>query len=237
MKKIKTSYLILYVFLMLLPLILTLAALPHLPEEIPAHYGFSGQVDRWGSKYEALLFPVITICFGALIALIAWLAAHQEKSGTNNLRTCVISGLLGLALFNAMNLFFLYTAFAQTENLNALALDIYQIMFLLLGLTLLVLGNIMPKVRMNSLVGLRTKWSMKNEQVWKKCQRFGGISLMITGILTILVSLLTGGILCFILSLTLILGDWRPLRLVQPPRRRGMTSAKEFCLKKKDFIL
>lgn len=80
-------------------------------------------------------------------------------------------------------------------------------MFLLLGLTLLVLGNIMPKVRMNSLVGLRTKWSMKNEQVWKKCQRFGGISLMITGILTILVSLLTGGILCFILSLTLILGD------------------------------
>ena len=119
----------------------------------------------------------------------------------------MISGLLGLALFNAMNLFFLYTAFAQTENLNALALDIYQIMFLLLGLTLLVLGNIMPKVRMNSLVGLRTKWSMKNEQVWKKCQRFGGISLMITGILTILVSLLTGGILCFILSLTLILGD------------------------------
>ena len=44
----------------------------------------------------------------------------------------MISGLLGLALFNAMNLFFLYTAFAQTENLNALALDIYQIMFLLL---------------------------------------------------------------------------------------------------------
>lgn len=207
MKKIKTSYLILYVFLMLLPLILTLAALPHLPEEIPAHYGFSGQVDRWGNKYEALIFPVITICFGALMALIARLAAHQEKSGTNNLRTCVISGLLGLALFNAMNLFFLYTAFAQTENLNALALDIYQIMFLLLGLTLLVLGNIMPKVRMNSLVGLRTKWSMKNEQVWKKCQRFGGISLMMTGILTILVSLLTGGILCFSLSLTLILGD------------------------------
>ena len=178
MKKIKTSYLILYVFLMLLPLILTLAALPHLPEEIPAHYGFSGQVDRWGSKYEALLFPVITICFGALIALIAWLAAHQEKSGTNNLRTCVISGLLGLALFNAMNLFFLYTAFAQTENLNALALDIYQIMFLLLGLTLLVLGNIMPKVRMNSLVGLRTKWSMKNEQVWKK---FSGTAASASG--------------------------------------------------------
>ena len=99
MKKIKTSYLILYVFLMLLPLILTLAALPHLPEEIPAHYGFSGQVDRWGSKYEALIFPVITICFGALMALIAWLAAHQEKSGTNNLRTCVISGLLGACAF------------------------------------------------------------------------------------------------------------------------------------------
>ncbi len=38
--------------LMFLPLVITLMILPHLPNQIPAHYGFDGQVDRWGSKYE-----------------------------------------------------------------------------------------------------------------------------------------------------------------------------------------
>lgn len=30
-----------------------------LPAEVPAHFGFAGEVDRWGSKYELLILPVI----------------------------------------------------------------------------------------------------------------------------------------------------------------------------------
>lgn len=30
-----------------------------LPEEIPAHFGFSGEVDRWGSRFELFLLPGI----------------------------------------------------------------------------------------------------------------------------------------------------------------------------------
>ena len=48
MKTKKTGYYI----LMYLPLVVTLIALPYLPEKIPAHYGFDNKVDRWGSKYE-----------------------------------------------------------------------------------------------------------------------------------------------------------------------------------------
>lgn len=40
----------------------------------------------------------------------------------------------------------------------------------------------MPKFKMNSMIGLRTTWSMKNETAWSLSQRFGGISLMITGL-------------------------------------------------------
>ena len=55
---------IVYFILMFLPLAVILIALPYLPEKIPAHYGFDNQVDRWGSKYEALLFPVVSILMG-----------------------------------------------------------------------------------------------------------------------------------------------------------------------------
>lgn len=32
-----------------------------LPEEIPAHFGANGEVDRWGSKWELLILPGIAI--------------------------------------------------------------------------------------------------------------------------------------------------------------------------------
>src|SRR5690554_3498 len=30
-----------------------------LPEEIPAHFNLAGEVNRWGSKYEILILPII----------------------------------------------------------------------------------------------------------------------------------------------------------------------------------
>ena len=30
-----------------------------LPDEIPAHFNFKGEVDRWGSKWEIIILPII----------------------------------------------------------------------------------------------------------------------------------------------------------------------------------
>lgn len=37
-----------------------------LPNEIPAHYNIAGEVDRWGSKWEMLIMPII--------AMLMWLS-------------------------------------------------------------------------------------------------------------------------------------------------------------------
>ena len=44
-----------------LPLAVTACVFQFLPDKIPAHYNFAGEIDRWGSKYENLLFPIIII--------------------------------------------------------------------------------------------------------------------------------------------------------------------------------
>ena len=67
-----------------------------------------------------------------------------------------------------MTVYFLYADFNSIENLSSIALDINQLLFGLLGVSMVLLGNIMPKLRMNSVVGLRTVWSIKNETAWKK---------------------------------------------------------------------
>lgn len=184
--------------LMVLPLVTVLIALQFLPDRIPAHYGFGNQVTRWGSKYETLILPVFNVFFGLFMLGMARLSAKQEESGNNNEKVCITAGIMVLLLFNAMTGYFLYTDFHKVENLSQAALDLNQLLFGILGVSIIVIGNIMPKARMNSLIGLRTKWSMKNEAIWKKCQRFGGISFIAGGIAIVAACCFSRGFACLL---------------------------------------
>lgn len=199
MKKKKTVYILMY-----LPLVVALIALPYLPEKIPAHYGFDNQVDRWGSKYEALVFPIISLLMGYFLLGMAKLAAKKEEHGENNKNVTIIMGILVLVLFNALNVYSLYTSFNKVENLSSISLDIAQLVFGIIGVLMIITGNVMPKLRMNSMIGLRTHWSMKNEATWKKCQHIGGISFIIGGIIIIGICIAMKGTLC----LLSVLGVW-----------------------------
>jgi len=194
MKTKKTIYFI----LMYLPLVLVLAALPYLPDKIPAHYGFDNQVTRWGSKYESLLYPIATVLMGYFLLAMSRLAAKQEEHGENNKKIVIVTGILVMMLFNVLNAYSLYTDFNKVENLSSIPLDINQFIFGIVGVLMIVTGNIMPKLRMNSIVGLRTHWSMKNEATWKKCQRMGGISFIIGGIIIIGVCISLKGVACLV---------------------------------------
>lgn len=193
MKKSK----IIYFILMFLPLVISLGALPFLPDQVPAHYGFDNQVDRWGSKYEALIYPVYTILMGCFMLAMARVAARQEENGQNNQKVLIAAGIIMLVVYNVMNGYGLYTDFKGVEDLSAVPVDVFQILFGLVGVFMILIGNIMPKLRMNSMIGLRTKWSMQDEEAWKKSQRFGGISFIVGGIVVIAVCFMTRGFVCF----------------------------------------
>lgn len=196
---------IVYFILMFLPLVATLVLLPIFPEQIPAHYGADGLVTRWGSKWELIILPAATLLMAGFFPLVAKLVRAAEPDGKNNEKVLLISGCATLLLFNVMTGYFLYTAYHQLENLSEFPVDINRIVFVALGIVLIIVGNVMPKARMNSLCGLRTPWSMKNEVTWKKCQRFGGISFIVAGAAMAVVSLLTHGWSCFAWAMGILL--------------------------------
>ena len=41
-----------------------------LPNQVPAHFNASGEVDRWGSKYELLILPIIGAFIGIFMQLL-----------------------------------------------------------------------------------------------------------------------------------------------------------------------
>ena len=45
----------------IISIILTAVALQFMPDSVPMHYNAAGEIDRWGSKYENYIFPILII--------------------------------------------------------------------------------------------------------------------------------------------------------------------------------
>ena len=176
MKTMKIKILLL-LSIAVLPLIVSLIALAFLPEQIPAHYGVDFTVDRYGSKFEALIFP-ITILILSLVFLLPGIFMKNEL----NKKLILDIGIALILAFNALDYYILYVQSSNLYSINSGVFAIERILLLILGVLFVFIGNMMPMSRKNSFIGLRTKWSMSNDAVWKKCQLFGGVSMMILGV-------------------------------------------------------
>lgn len=157
-----------------------------LPERIPTHYNLYGEVDRWGSRLEVLLLPLCCLVVGLI-----WKRFIQKMSlaQPQNQKPMLIAGCSLLAALDTLSLVILFYSFSAAD-VPQTGLLLPQLIYILLGLSLLPLGAAMPKVKRNGVLGLRTKWSMANDRCWELCQRAGGKSLLLTGVLILVGSLL-----------------------------------------------
>lgn len=163
------------------------------PDTIPAHYNFAGEVDRFGSKYENLIWPFFTIIMGAFFVLFA--KQQRKKGETANEKILLYTGICTLLFFMVLGFYAMLKAIRYESNAAAtVSIDIMKFTGIATGILLVILGNIMPKARRNAIFGLRTKWSMANDTVWQKSQRFGGIASVFFGLAMICVSAIIPGI-------------------------------------------
>ena len=185
---------ILYIFLISLPLLITLIALNFLPEQIPAHYGANGEVTRWGSKYESLIVPFISIFFGGIMFIITQ-ASLKNPENKNNAKTIFISNLIFALTFNVLTIVFLITSFNKVTNLNEVFSS--KLISIALGISIILIGYILPKCRRNGFIGIRTPATLIDDDVWFKTHKFFGKLFIIWGCIFSVIA-------CFIPLLTSI---------------------------------
>lgn len=65
----------------------------------------------------------------------------------------------------------------------------------------------MPKCKLNSTVGVRTPWSMKNDKVWADANKFGGKSMIVSGILVVLETIFIGGFTSTLIMIGIVIVD------------------------------
>jgi uncharacterized membrane protein len=52
----------------------------------------------------------------------------------------------------------------------------------LMGIILVLVGNVLPRLRPNSALGIRTRWTLRDQSVWMKTHRAGGYFLFVFGL-------------------------------------------------------
>ncbi|MCR5211835.1 MAG: SdpI family protein [Lachnospiraceae bacterium] len=183
-----------------IPLIGTALVLLFMPDSVPMHYDSTGNIDRWGSKYENLIFPIIILAMTLLWALFIGYyekkadRANDEKESAGARTNAKVIGIVGLSvtvMFTVMQGFILYEAYTgAVSNAERQIVDIGKVSCILLGVILIVLGNFMTKTRINGVAGFRINWSMYNDNTWRKSNRFGAFAIMVAGVLTIITAVL-----------------------------------------------
>lgn len=155
-------------------------AYPFLPDRVATHFDVDGRPDRFSSRLSAALtLPAIMVGLSALNDRIGgWPGGRDRQdieSGAEARNTAL--ALVDLALLLAH-----LSALARALRLP---IDMRRVQRGVYGALLIGLGNVLPTLPRNGLIGIRTPWTLASPTVWERTHRLGGYLLTAAGLVTV----------------------------------------------------
>jgi uncharacterized membrane protein len=178
MKIIKKEWL--QILILAVPLCAAILLWDKLPVRMPIHWNMYGQADIYAGKaFAAFLFPCVNV---GLVIFIMLLPRIDPKFAKNDEETKVSVGRTISAVRLSLSLFFSIVAMVVLAAPLHPMLRIPLVICAGFGLLLIVLGNLLTKLRPNYFCGFRTPWTLESRDVWIKTHRFGGRLMIAAGI-------------------------------------------------------
>ncbi|SHF32439.1 Uncharacterized membrane protein [Thermoanaerobacter uzonensis DSM 18761] len=180
--------------------IFTFVILGRLPDKIPMHWNISGQVDSFGPKHDIFILPsIITIIYFVMlfIPLIDPKRANYGKfAGAYRVVRAVVV------------IIFVAVYFASTYSALGYRIDVNRMGNLIIPFMLIGFGSVMGKLRHNYFVGIRTPWTLADEEVWNNTHQLAGKLWLIAGIIGLFASFFGGiwvTVFMFVLLITAVI--------------------------------
>lgn len=155
-------------------------AYPFLPHRVATHFDEDGRADRYGSRAAAALtMPAV---MGGLIVvndrLGAWPGGRDREDGDSGvLARDQAIGMVELGL--------LPTHLALLAKNLGVPIDMSRVSRGVFGVMMINLGNIMPRLPRNGLVGIRTPWTLADPTVWERTHRLAGYLFTAAGLVSL----------------------------------------------------
>ncbi|MFB9076887.1 SdpI family protein [Flavobacterium procerum] len=147
-----------------------------LPERVPIHWNSDGEIDNWGSKFTliAMLFmlPVLTYVIMSVVSKID----PKKKMPLMGGKLFQLKFFLVLFM-SLLALVIVYMTKTQSSSPS--------FVFVLIGFLFTFFGNYFKVIQPNYFIGIRTPWTLENQEVWKLTHVFAGKLWFIAGFLII----------------------------------------------------
>lgn len=162
-KNLKT--IILTSLITLLPILIGIILWDRLPESLPTHWDFSGNIDGWSSKtFVVFALPFILLAMH-LFVIISTLADPKRQNHPGKMLHIVY--WLVPVMSVVLTAVTYYTGMGKDIPMETIAPTITGILFI-------ALGNYMPKCRQNYTIGVKLPWTLNSEENWNKTHRLAG---------------------------------------------------------------
>jgi immunity protein, SdpI family len=192
----------------ILPIAIAVAAsiyvYPHLPDRVPTHYDIRGVPDGYGPKWiPTVIFPAMLLVLWVILRGLPKIdprrANYARMQSTYDLMVNLV-----LTMVTALHLIFLGGAMGG-------GVPLVRFIPAVIGVSFIVMGNVMPRARPNWWFGIRTPWTLSNDRVWERTHRVGGYVMTATGVLAVIAAffsnpfaLVTFAVLAAVMSLGLV---------------------------------
>lgn len=153
------------VILLIIPFVLIAWYWNAIPDTIPIHYNINMEPDRWAPKATGLfMLPGISLFVTALLLVVPSIDPKGNlHKHINVYRSIVLAVVLLLTGLFALQVF-RYVGY--DVPLDYIPLSVVVLMAFI--------GNLMLKVKPNYFLGIRTPWTLENDEVWRRTHRVGG---------------------------------------------------------------
>lgn len=168
------------IFLIVLVFALAFYIYPTMPEKMPTHWNAAGEIDGYGSRFTGVfLFPIITVFVYMLFLIIPNIAVYKESVASFK------KYLEGFKLI--MVLFFVSMYVATLLPLFGFKLNMTNFIVPVMAILFYYIGHIMPFIKKNYFMGIRTPWTLSSDEVWDKTHKLGGKTFKISAFLFLLI--------------------------------------------------
>ncbi len=172
-------------------------AWPLLPDPAPIHWNAAGEIDGYGSPWLAAFLPPF---IATLITALAPLLPRLDPRGQGYGAFWPTYALM----MNSLILFFAAIHLITVGVALGWPLSVPRLFSLGAAALIAVLGNELGRVKPNYFVGIRTPWTLADDEVWRVTHRTGARLFVGSGALAALFSLVVPESWLFMVSLSLV---------------------------------
>ncbi len=185
--------------IILIPIVLIVALYNKLPNELATHFGTSGEPNGYQGKVSFLLTNSLLLIGIPFLMKVTRYIDPKKRNYDKFEPTYEIFRLIFSALLSVMTITLLFYNLGYSVNIQ-------MIILIGIGILFIFLGNYMSRIRFNYTMGIRTPWTLANEEVWRRTHRLGGPLWLIAGIIIIVLAFLPGKIafVCMMILIAII---------------------------------